>query len=113
MVHCQCQYFISLANSNSLQSSPITSSTESSPECAVCSNKFYSRFYIFLTSASLYCQMKICMEGPKDTLIAPCGHVACCLTCAGVLQVRNEYLLILSSFFFFPFSLKFKSILKF
>ena len=27
----------------------------------------------------------ICFDGPKDTLLAPCGHVCCCIACANKL----------------------------
>lgn len=32
----------------------------------------------------------ICFDGPKDTLLAPCGHVCCCISCANTLLEANE-----------------------
>lgn len=32
----------------------------------------------------------ICMDGPKDTLLAPCGHVCCCNGCAKRLHTRAD-----------------------
>lgn len=32
----------------------------------------------------------ICCDKPKDTLLAPCGHVATCLECAQTLQRRKQ-----------------------
>eukprot|EP00639_Heterosigma_akashiwo_P036542 CAMPEP_0194723210 /NCGR_PEP_ID=MMETSP0296-20130528/14251_1 /TAXON_ID=39354 /ORGANISM="Heterosigma akashiwo, Strain CCMP2393" /LENGTH=81 /DNA_ID=CAMNT_0039626533 /DNA_START=97 /DNA_END=339 /DNA_ORIENTATION=+ len=39
-------------------------------------------------SASPECA--VCMDAQKDTLIAPCGHVCCCNTCATILQARED-----------------------
>ena len=32
----------------------------------------------------------ICFDGPKDTLLAPCGHVCCCIACANTLLGGND-----------------------
>uniref|UniRef100_A0A0G4FVE0 RING-type domain-containing protein n=1 Tax=Chromera velia CCMP2878 TaxID=1169474 RepID=A0A0G4FVE0_9ALVE len=32
----------------------------------------------------------VCFCGPKDTLIAPCGHVCCCLSCAREVMARGD-----------------------
>jgi len=32
----------------------------------------------------------ICFNGPKDSLLFPCGHIAMCFSCANILKERKE-----------------------
>jgi len=32
----------------------------------------------------------ICFDAPKEALIAPCGHLSCCMTCAEALKNNSE-----------------------
>eukprot|EP00092_Neocalanus_flemingeri_P051259 GFUD01059562.1.p1 GENE.GFUD01059562.1~~GFUD01059562.1.p1 ORF type:complete len:131 (-),score=32.94 GFUD01059562.1:138-530(-) len=38
--------------------------------------------------ASLHCV--ICMEGTKEVMMEPCGHVCCCRKCASMLSNKGE-----------------------
>ncbi len=55
-----------------------------------CTRCFASRPTPATAAAAVDDDCVICFDGPKDTLLAPCGHVCCCIACANALLEKEE-----------------------